>query len=57
MQILSWNVRELGSRAKCKRVKETIVKATLHVILLKETKLETSDDLAVGNIWESRFKG
>ena len=57
MKILSWNVRELGRRAKCKRVKETIVKATLHVILLKETKLETSDDLAVGNIWESRFKG
>ena len=57
MKILSWNIRGFGSRAKRKRVKETIVKATLDVvILLQENKLETLDDLVVRDIWESRFK-
>ena len=50
-------LRGLGSRAKRKRMKETISKATLDVVLLQETKLETVDDMVVRDIWESRFKG
>ena len=57
MKILSWNVRGLGSRAKRKRVKDTISKATPDVVLLQETKLEILDDLVVRDVWESRFKG
>ena len=57
MKILSWNVRGLGSKAKRKRVKETISKATPDVVLLQETKLEILDDMVVRDIWESRFKG
>ena len=57
MKILRWNVRGLGSRAKRKRVRETILKASLDIVLLQETKLEILDDLVVRDLWESRFKG
>ena len=50
MKIFSWNVRGLGSRAKRKRVKETISKATPDVVLLQETKLEMLDDMVVRDI-------
>lgn len=53
MQIISWNIRGLGSSVKKRFVLKLIKKRKPDMVLIQETKLETIDVCLVQNLWGS----
>lgn len=51
MKILSYNVRGLGSRAKCRDVGEIIKKRRVDFCMIQESKKEEMDELTCKLIW------
>lgn len=51
MRILSYNVRGLGSRAKCNDVGEIISKRRVNFCMLQESKKEDVDEFLCRAIW------
>ena len=54
LEIISWNLSGLDDRRKRKRVREIISIASLTIVKLQETKLESFD--ALQDIRDLRFK-
>ena len=52
MKIISQNIKGLGSRKKRRVVKDFISLETLDIVMLQETKGETSDRRFVSNVWK-----
>lgn len=51
MQILSWNIRGLGSFSKKRFLSKLIKKKRPDMVFIQETKLESVDRLAIQRIW------
>ncbi|WKA03336.1 hypothetical protein VitviT2T_021451 [Vitis vinifera] len=56
MKIISWNVRGLGSRNKCRMVKDFLRSKNPDVVMIQETKKENCDRRFVGSVWTVRNK-
>ncbi|GMP67950.1 hypothetical protein CsSME_00027743 [Camellia sinensis var. sinensis] len=56
MEIVSWNVRGLGSRKKRGIIRDFLRKHQPDIVIFQETKVEVCDRTFIKSIWGVRHK-
>ena len=56
MEIISWNIRGIGSKKKKRVVKDFLCLENPNVVLLQETKRKSRDRRFVSTVWRVRNK-
>ena len=54
MNILSWNIRGLGSKKKMRNVRRFLSSQNPNVVMLQDTKREIWDKRFVSSVWKGR---
>ena len=54
MNILSWNIRGLGSKKKMRNVRRFLSSQNPNVVMLQDTKRQIWDKRFVSSVWKGR---